>query len=398
MKNDTILFSPCRIGKKTAPNRFAAQPMEANDGEEGKVSDRGYARYRELARGKWGIVIVEALSITRESLARKNGMILDRETADSFKKLVDVFKETDPDGLLFFQITHSGSKSGSAFSRKVRVSDDMEMRTSAGGNSGGAGDLLSTEELEKVKQRFVKAALLAHEAGADGVDFKLCHGYLGAELLRPSNIRNDKWGGSFENRTRLLREGIEEIQASLPSSDFILGSRISLYEAIRGGCGTGGPDEIIEDLSEMIELVKLMEKLGMDYINVSAGIPGRTSPVTRPEKQSIFLALHQLRYAKVVKEAVPSLPIIGSAYSSYTEEAPALAEENIAKGFVDFAGFGRQSFADPLYPKKLADNGTVDYCRLCSGCSTLLVNQVHTGCIIYNSYYRHIKKTLAAAG
>ena len=134
IKKDSILFSPRQIGKKTAPNRFVAQPMEANDGAEGNVSERGYARYREMARGNWGMVIVEALSVTRESLARKNGMVLNRKTVDSFKKLVEVFKKTHPDGLLLFQITHSGSKSGSSFSRKVRITDNKKNATTDTGD------------------------------------------------------------------------------------------------------------------------------------------------------------------------------------------------------------------------------------------------------------------------
>jgi len=68
------------------------------------------------------------------------------------------------------------------------------------------------------------------------------------------------------------------------------------------------------------------------------------------------------------------------------------ANENLEKNYVDFIGFGRQSFADPLFPGKLVDNGNVDYCVACSGCSKLMIKQLNTGCIIFDDYYKKLIK------
>ncbi len=382
-----MVFSPYRIGGKAAPNRFVAQAMEANDGEEnGKVSARGIERYRRLAHGKWGIVIVEALSISETSLARKNGMILNETNLDSFKRLVEEFKKINPDTLLFFQITHAGQKSG-PFSRKVSACPEPPE----------GFEYLSDAEIESIRTRFADGALLAERAGADGVDFKMCHGYLGAELLRPANTRNDRWGGSFENRTRFLREGIEDIKSRLKGG-LILGSRISLYEAVRGGCGTAAPEELVENLDEMRQVVRVMKDLGMQYVNVSAGIPGVTSEVTRPTRPSKFLFLQQFRYAKTVKDLETGLAVIGSAYTILGPEAHLVAEENIRKGNVDFVGFGRQIFADPDYPRKVQEGRIdgVDWCVACSGCSRLMIAQENDGCIMYDDYYRGLINSLHA--
>jgi 2,4-dienoyl-CoA reductase-like NADH-dependent reductase (Old Yellow Enzyme family) len=377
-----ILFSPVTIKERTVSNRFTAQAMEGNDGGGGRPSERTLDRYRNLARGGWGLVISEALSVSETSLARVNGMILNKKNLDGFKRLVEIFKNENPGGLLFFQLTHAGERSG-AFSERVSL-------------SGGECRILSTDEIEGIKNSFIEAAFLAEEAGADGIDFKMCHGYLGAEMLRPSNIRGDRWGGSFENRSRFLREGVEAIRQKRRSENFILGSRLSMYEGIRGGCGTGGPEELIEDLAEMLDVVRLMDDLGMDYVNVSAGIPALTGAITRPTETSKYLAYHHLRYTKTVKDLIRGenrgLKVIGSAYSSYKAEAPAMMGEMLGKGYTDLCGFGRQIFADPMTPGKYRNGEKVNWCVLCSGCSRLMAAQLNDGCVVYNDYYKSVMK------
>jgi 2,4-dienoyl-CoA reductase-like NADH-dependent reductase (Old Yellow Enzyme family) len=382
-----MIFEPLEIKNKTIQNRFFAQAMEGNDGDKGGIpSDRTINRYAELARGGWGTVLVEAISMSETSLARINGLIINQKNIDGFKRLVETFKKNNDKGILLFQITHSGQQSGS-FSEKTSLTENSpEYRC------------LDTDEVARIRDGFIAACLLAEEAGADGVDFKMCHGYLGAEVLRPSNIRTDKWGGSFENRTRFLREAISGIKPQLKSDSFILGSRLSFYEGIRGGCGTGGAEEIIEDLSEMLEVIRIMDNLGMDYVNVSAGIPAITGAITRPTEPSKYLALHQLRYAKAAREFIDrnklGLKVIGSAYSTHKENAPVIMEEMLKKNHVELCGFGRQIFADPYLPQKLKNGEAVNWCVLCSGCSKLMVNQLNDGCVVYNSYYKDVLKNM----
>jgi 2,4-dienoyl-CoA reductase-like NADH-dependent reductase (Old Yellow Enzyme family) len=378
--HDMLIFSPCPIGRKTASNRFLSQPMEANDGDPGgKVSERTLERHKHLARGEWGIVVVESVAVTPTSAACPHGLIISQKNLDSFKRLVDEVKAINSVALLFFQITHSGLKSYSPAPVKSIWPSDVEGRES-----------LSTDEIEDIRKAFVEGALLAEEAGADGVDVKLCHGYFGTEMLRPVNTRPDQWGGSFENRTRFLRESIKEIQSKRKHSDFVLGSRISMYEGLRGGCGTAGSDELIEDLSETIQLIKLMDELGMAYVNVSAGEPKFLPAITIPTKPSKEFYLDHFRYTKLAKDVAGSLKVIGSAYTILQEEAHIYAEENIRKGYTDVAGFGRQALADPLYPQKLKNGETIKYCTLCSGCGRLIEHQVHSGCVVYNPYYQDL--------
>lgn len=371
------------IGQKTTSNRFVAQPMEGNCGNtNGAVSELTINKYKKIAEGGWGIIIVEAISVTPYSLARKHALIMNRENLDGFKRLVDQVKSINPDAIVIFQITHSGSISNPAFSEQVAVSPLSE------------GRLLSSDEIEKVKESFVECALMAEEAGADGIDYKSCHGYLGAEILRPMNIRDDKWGGSWENRTRFLREGITELIARRKNNNFILGSRISMYEGMRGCTGTNSPDELIEDLTEQSKLLLLMDSLGMDYVNVSAGIPAKTPVLTRPVQRAELMYLHHLRYTRLAKEILRTsdMKVIGSAYSILRERAFPVAEEMLGKGYADFIGWGRQTLADPLLPKKIKNGEVPDYCQACSGCSKMMVKQINVGCIMFDEYYKNYWK------
>lgn len=375
LTTNSILLSTQKIGNRTAQNRFVAQPMEGNDAIGGKVSERAIKRYAKLASGNWGVIVIEALSVADNALARKNQMVINEANLPGLKALVEAMKAADPNVLVLFQITHSGRKSGRDFSRPTALYEPESWE-----------HLLTTEEIDEIQRLFIEAALLSEAAGADGVDFKMCHGYLGCELLRPANQRPDKWGGSFENRTRFLRESIPQIRERLASKDFILGSRISYWEGIKGGCGTAGADDAVEELAEMDRVIALMADLGMDYVNVSAGIPGVTSEITRPTSTSKWFYLHQFRYARRAKALVGGrMMVFGSAYSVLAEDAVAASERNLELGHADFAGWGRQTLADPLFPKNLALGQEVDYCKLCSGCSKLMIKQAEVGCIIYPS-------------
>jgi 2,4-dienoyl-CoA reductase-like NADH-dependent reductase (Old Yellow Enzyme family) len=382
----TKLFEKGKLGNKITQNRFVAQPMEGYDGfNEGQVSQHGIDKYTKLAKGGWGVIIAEAISVTSKSLSCKNGLIMNKRNLDSFKQLVYEVKKVNPNVQLLFQLTHSGRNSNASFSEKTTVCP---------GNNEGR--LLLTDEIQEVQDAFVLASALTEEAGADGIDFKCCHGYFGAEILRPENTRTDKWGGSWENRSRFYREAVSAMIAQKQNSDFIIGSRFSMYEGWRGGCGTTSPDSLIEDLSEMKLFIELMAELGMDYANVSAGIPGRTSEITRPVHGAEWMYLNHLRYTRFAKDTLrnlgSSVQVIGSAYSILKEKAFPVAEEMLEKGYADYAGWGRQILADPLTPIKLQQGEPIDYCTACSGCTKMMGKQIHAGCMVYNPYYKKLWK------
>lgn len=372
MMKDTFA-APYAFFKHTAHNRLVAQAMETNNAQNGGITPAIIQRYKRLAEGGWGIVFVEALSITERHLARRQGLVLTRDRLDGFKRLVESFRRANSRSLLLFQLSHSGRLSG-PFSRPVKAYEDDTADV----------PMLSAAELDEAVDWWIAAASLAREAGADGVDIKACHGYLGGELLRPRNRRNDRYGGAPENRARYAAAVIGEIKRAYP--DFLVGSRVSLYEGIRGGCGTTGPQEVIEDLSDTLDVLSFIVDAGADFINVSAGIPALTPGLTRPTATSDVNLYHHFRYAKAVKDRFGSTAVIGSAYSTGKEAGSRYAAENIKKGYADFTGFGRQNLADPLFPEKIfSGSGEIDYCTLCGGCSRLLKRQEAVFCTTYGA-------------
>lgn len=356
--------------------------MEANDCDPGGIpSERTTTRYTSFADGNWGVVFVEAASVTPSPLARIHGMIITDKTADGVKRLIEAFRKANDKSLLLFQLTHSGRKSGD-FSVKTTVIPDNDPQYT----------YLDTEDLKRLVDTFVHASSIVERSGADGIDMKLCHGFLGGEMTRPANTRSDEYGGSFENRTRFFREVIEGIKSTMITKDFILGSRFSFYEGTRGGFGTASPDEIIEDTAEPLALVDLMDRLGLHYVNVSAGMGGETPEMMRPTPTAKALALHQLRYTKLVKDHLiknnSAMKVMGTSYTIFGKQAAGLAEENIGRGYTDFAGFGRMTFSDPQYPQKLESGEPIDFCKTCNGCSKLIADQKASGCIVYNPAYK----------
>ncbi len=358
-----------QLADRSVPNRLVAQAMEVNSASPGgAVNQSVLNRYKELAEGKWGIVFLEATSITHDHLARSKGLVLNRKTLDGFKRLVETFKKANDSSLFLFQLTHSGRQSG-PFSSKVKAYEDEHSDI----------PVLSESDLDRIREQFIEAVALSKEAGADGVDVKACHGYLGCELLRPLNQREDKYGGSAKNRAWLIASVIKEAVRQYPG--LIVGSRISTYEGIRGGCGTSGPDEIIEDLSDMQAIVDSFIKSGAHYLNVSSGIPGQTSQLTRPNIGGHFYRSSHYRYASQFKKWFPDTAIIGSVYTMDTSKCLEVANENLEKGYTDFVGFGRQNLADALFPEKIMTRPEeVNYCSLCGKCSKLLRTDKNVYC------------------
>jgi len=392
----SILSRPLKIGNRIAPNRFVNQPMEGNDADpSGNPSDLTFNRYCRLAEGSAGIIMVESLSVSTQSKARKNQLSIQNQNADHLAKLVKEIKKINPDVLVIFQIDHSGIFGGSfsdvvsyypAYTPKV----DLNFR------------IISDNDIEKIQKQFVESAIIANQAGADGIDFKHCHGYLCSQLLRPANTKQGRYGGSFENRTRFFRETASEMKTAIKDENFIFGMRISIYEDILGGIGTTGPNDIVEDLTEPLAFCRMVEEAGFHFINVSAGSPMMTAEMMRPTSKCPIGVYRQFGWARSVKNVV-GLPVIGSAYShlgngenklpgSNQGEKSLLywAAKNIQDGNVDMVGIGRQSLADPFFVKK-ALNGEIEkinFCKTCGCCSKLIVSGTHSGCVVYNKFYK----------
>ena len=390
----TPLFKEIKFGPKTSANRIALNAMECNDADnQGNPTDLTYERYKNAFRGGAGVIFMEAISVIDESKGRMNQLIGTPDNLPALTKLIKDLRKENDKTLLFIQLTHSGELSHSDFSRQVTVKP----------LPGFGGDLLTEDEVIDIIDKFVTSAKVAYDAGADGVDVKLCHGYLGSQFCRPYNDRDWKYGGPFEDRMRFAYEIYERIDKEVNDPDFIVGSKISVWEGFPGGMGTAGPDTPVIDFSEIQKMVQGLEERGGKYILQSAGSPSITLALTQPDKAIPDYGYLHFTFQKIIRDALkPETVVIGSAYSIYSDGRIKFhaanpedttfehwATKNISDGYVDMVAIGRQSLADSALPIKL-ETGKADeinWCNVCDNCVELLIRQMPVACTTYNKEY-----------
>ena len=398
-----ILAQPLNIGGKTAGNRLVNHPMECNDADpNGDPSELTLKRYKRLAQGGAGIIMVESATINPVSRARKNQLCAQEKNLKGLAGMVEMMRKENPDPLIIIQINHSGAVSSPSCSKVVSYYPT---------GFHAEEEIIGDAEVDQIADWFVDSAKVCQRAGADGIDFKMCHGYFGGQLLRPANTKEGKYGVSWENRSRFFVQTAARIKEAVNDPNFILGSRFSFYEGIPGGFGTAGPDEVAEDPTEPLAFSKLVQAAGFHFLSVSGGIPVMTGEFTRPTKVYPHGVYRQFGWAaKAAKEV--DIPVIGSAYSYLRDGKNQLAgaqkdqmnllywaAKNIADGHVSLVGVGRQSLADPHFVKKAlaGELDQINYCMACGGCSQLLGGQARVGCSIYDKFYKQELKDLRAA-
>jgi 2,4-dienoyl-CoA reductase-like NADH-dependent reductase (Old Yellow Enzyme family) len=397
MDTREILLAPIQIGTRTCVNRFFSQPMECSDADpQGNPTDVTYERYKNLFRGEAGLVSLEAITITGKNRSRMDQLFIMPQNQPALTQFVRRLREVNPKTLFIYQLTHSGELSNPEFSKRLSVKT----------LPGYEAEIFTEDEFEKIMDDFVLAAKITYDSGADGIDMKFCHGYLGSQILRPYNTRKWKYGGPWKNRRQFAYDLYERIRKAIPDQNFLIGSKISVWEGFPGGFGTAGPDTPVIDLSEPIDLVRGLEDRGAQFFIQSAGSPSITISLTQADKEHPYFAyLHQY-FAKVLKEnARKQTVIIGSNYSLFgkgynklqavTREDSSLLNfgaQNIQKGYVDMIGLGRQSLADPLLPLKVRESreAEINYCTADDHCLELLIRQRQVGCCTYNKRYTQI--------
>lgn len=394
MSDKQPLLTPIKIGNRVAENRIVMNAMECCDADEsGNPTDKTYKRYRQLFEGGAGVIVVEALSVIDESRGRLHQLTALPQNRKELTRLVTEMKKVNGKPVMLWQLTHSGELSHPDFSKRVCVKP----------LPGYEGELLSEDDVKYIQDQFVLAAKMAYDCGADGIDFKLCHGYFGTQLLRPYNDRNWKYGGPFENRVRFAYEAYERIAKEVNDPNFILGSKVSVWEGIPGGMGTLGPDSPIPDPTEIIKLCKGLEERGAKYILQSAGNPSITLALTQPDKKIPDYVYLHFWFQKQLRDTLrPETVVMGSAYSVLRngknnlrgvkdEESSFLywGNKNIRDKVCDMPALGRQSLADPYLPKKLMEGKEKDirWCTTCDNCLEFLIRQKPVGCATYDREY-----------
>ncbi len=305
------------VNGKRIGNRWAIHPMEGWDATTtGGATDEVRRRWQRF--GESGAKLIyggEAMAVRPDGRANPNQLIIteenQRDLAEIREILVKAHRErhgTADDLVIGFQLTHSGRfckptdkkrmEPRVAFrhpilDRKFNVTSDAQVFTDA--------------EIEELIQCYIRAAKIAREVGADFVDLKHCHGYLLHEFLG-AHTRPGKFGGSFENRTRILRDIIAGIRAG--GNDIDIGVRLSAFDFVpfkpdptraepgklgpgvpedfshclpyRYGFGVNASNPVEYDLAETFQLAELCAQLGVKILNLSAGSPYYNPHIQRP--------------------------------------------------------------------------------------------------------------------
>ncbi len=389
-EDTSLLGSPVSIpgSRITLKNRIVAQPLEGCDATpDGAPHELTRYRYRRFLEGGAGLIWVESTAAQEEGRGNPHSLWIHEANLDSWKRFIDELKTDYPDAAIIIQLTHSGRFSAPQgkpapiiaqfnphYNGRVPLPEDYPVA--------------SDDYLDRTREAFVHAAELCHEAGADGVDVKGCHGYLFNDLLS-AHTREGRYGGSFENRARLLLETIEAVKAH-EGSDFIVASRICHADTIPYpyGFGMASDGSFTYDHSETLELVRELEKRGVSLLNISVGRPTvnvdywNHPAEEAPTDTNEDLFARYYEGAALLAHAFPQMLITGSGYTLLKDQAPQVAAGAIAAGNVGLVGFGRQALAYPGYADA-AIAGEIDgkrACNICGHCYTLLRAFAPTGC------------------
>lgn len=359
------LFTPGKIGTLTIPNRIAMTAASASLSQpDGTMTEEMLAYYEARARGGVGLIITEMVCVDED-----RGVLFPRElnaareaNIPSFRRLAD---RVHPYGTkIFAQLFHPGANADP----KLNPCLPLVSASAATGKKRGQAAEASREDIADIVQKFGQAARRVKEGGFDGVEVHAAHHYFLHSFLSPvTNHRQDEYGGSLENRTRILREIVEAIRATC-GRDFPLMFRISIEEYI-------GPKGYHGDTG--IKICQLLEGWGVDAINTTAS--GTDSKLSQSVEPMYYPQGWRKHLAKAVKGVV-SIPVLSVALI----RDPAYAEKLLEDGVLDFAASVRAHLADPQWAEKARTGREEDIlpCISCMACFAKYDSEGHITCAV----------------
>jgi NADPH2 dehydrogenase len=423
---------PFKIG-----NRIAVQPMEGWDATpDGSPSENTIRRWLRFGRsgGKliWG---GEAVAVSHEGRANPNQLLAAPRTQQALAHLRDVARREhilttgSDDGLIIgLQLTHSGrycrpNEHSRPEPRILYHHPFLDQRLKLPPDY----PLLTDGEIESIVEDFHRAALMAWQLGFDFVDIKHCHGYLGHEFLS-AHTREGRYGGTFDGRTRFLREVVQGIRALCPGLH--IGVRLSAIDTVpfcsdptqsvngksaigiaetrpdllpyRWGFGVNPLDPTETDLNEPERFLSLLEELGIQLVNITAGSPYYNPHIQRPAlyppsdgylppEDPLAGVARQMDVTRQLKRRFPNLLMVGSGYTYLQDFLPHVAQVAVREGWVDFVGLGRMVLTYPEILWEASEGGEIQRKRVCrtfSDCTTAPRNGLPSGCYPLDEYYK----------
>ncbi len=419
MAQDTaVLAQPLQVTQNiTLANRLGTAPMEGADGlPDGAPSDYTARRYLRQAAGGSAVIWFEAISIVPEARSSQTQLLLTKDNVDAYKKLTDAVKEAGMKAngfapCLIMQANHSGRYSNPNNKPAPLIAyrhPELEAFRAADDSC-----IVSDDYLKNLEVKFGEATLLAKQAGFDAVDIKSCHGYLLTELTS-AYTRKGEYGGSYENRMRMLKNCIFAAKAH-ESAQFFITARLGIYDgyAYPYGFGVSPDSALIPDYTEPIRLVQeLRDEYDIRLLNLTMGNPYATTHVTRPYDAGKYLpdehpllGIHRMiQGIGAVKQAAPEVAILASAPTYLRQYSDLFTAGAVQAGLCDGMLFGRMSFANPNFANQIIQEGRIDasrVCLCCGKCGDLIRSHKPTGCVIrdaetFMGFYQEYLATVPA--
>jgi 2,4-dienoyl-CoA reductase-like NADH-dependent reductase (Old Yellow Enzyme family)/NADPH-dependent 2,4-dienoyl-CoA reductase/sulfur reductase-like enzyme len=347
------LFSEGRIGRVTLKNRLVMSPMGIGLAElDGTPSEDMIAYYEARAAGGAGLIIPEITRVNDvhgASLMRQLSVTKDRHIGPLSKLAGAVHKHGSK---IFIQLHHPGRETVSALSGGQPVVSASAISCKYLRQETRA---LTTDEIKTLISQFVAGAVRVRKAGCDGVELHAAHGYLLQQFLSPyTNKRTDEYGGSFENRLRMVAEIITGTRAAC-GPDFPIGVRLTVEEFLEK---TGVTEDYIH-IQDGVKIAMALEDLGIDFLDVSVGLYETGTTCVEPIS---FSQGWRRDLIKAVKDQV-RVPVIGVSVI----REPEVAEKFLEDGVEDFVSMGRSWLADEQWGKKAQEGRKKEICK-CINC------------------------------
>ena len=344
------LLAPLDLGFTRLKNRVIMGSMHTGLEEAKNGFERLAAYYAERARGGVGLIVTGGISPNQQGLTFSGAAALDKADKVAQHRLVtDAVHQAG--SKICMQILHTGRY---AYSPNAIAPSAIKAPINA-----FIPKAVSSEEIEQQIEDFAYSAKLAQQAGYDGVEVMGSEGYfLNQFIVTRTNQRDDKWGGSYDNRTRLAIEVVKRVRAAV-GEKFIIIYRLSMLDLVPEG----------SNLPEVIQLGKAIEQAGASIINTGIGWHEARIPTiaTKVPRAAFTWVTHAVRKHLTV-------PVI----TSNRINTPAVAERVLANGDADLISMARPFLADPEFVNKAAAN-QAERINTCIGCNQACLDHVFNG-------------------
>lgn len=345
------LFQKVRINGCVIPNRIALAPMDDCLGQaSGEISQRGIEYYARKAQGGCGLVIIGYVGVTGPELGgvAMSGQTFLRDIEQRHAMSNAAERIHDYGAKVFVQLNHPGRKTNPSFNCGHQPVSATALPAQLAQRGFSSCHELTVEEIQQLEDAFANAAEHAFLAGVDGVELHCAHWYLFHQILSPvRNERTDEYGGSMENRCRIVTETVRKIRGKVPRN-FPVTVRMHFFD------DEGFPNDLTID--EYVEIGKYLEKNGVDAIHFSIGTEDRTGA---PDMKAGWRNEYYKRFKREL-----SVPIYGPNEVKTPEEAEAI----LTQGVYDLVIMGRPQSADPDWGNK-ARQGKPEDIRPCLNCN-----------------------------